>query len=127
MSDQVPAPSRRARKRDQRVRRACRQIVVVAPHLDDPKYRPLVQAFARISLLNIDAFEHLREKGLVNAEGELRSSVDTFQRLVNTQLKLAEKLGLTPSALGKLSKARPVDLAAAMSAHEEEIVDAESK
>ena len=116
----------RTRKRDERVRRACRSIVRVAPHLDDPKFRPLIQAFARTSILNLDAFEHLRHVGIVNANGELRSSVDTFQRLVNTQMKLADKLGLTPSTLGKLDKRRPIDLAAAMSAHEE-VVDADSE
>ncbi len=130
MNEQILAPAPRprtlkVRKRDQRVRRACRQILVVAPHLDDPKYRPLIQSFARISLLSVDGFEHLRERGLVGENGELRSSVDVFQRLVNTQMKLAEKLGLTPSALGKLSKEKPVDLAAAMSAHEEEVIDVE--
>jgi hypothetical protein len=78
------------RKRDQRVRRACRQVLVVAPHLDDAKYRPLIQSFARISILGSDAFELLRERGLVNDDGELRSSVDVFQRLVNTQMKFAE-------------------------------------
>jgi hypothetical protein len=113
-----PAPPRRGvrAKRDQRVRRACRQVTIVAPHLDDPKYRPLVQSFARLSILSIDAFDHLRRVGITNDEGELRASVDSFQRLAMAQLRLAEKLGLTPAALGKLGKSRPVDLAAAMAA-----------
>lgn len=128
MSDQIPAIAPRprtlkVRRRDGRVRRACRQIIVVAAgQLDDPKYRPLVQSFARISILAVDAFELLREKGLLNAEGELRSSVDTFQRLVGMQLKLATALGLSPAALTKFKKEKPLDLASAMSA---EVVDAE--
>jgi len=82
----------------------------------------MVQAFARISILNTDAFEHLRQVGLVNADGELRSSVDVFQRLASTLTKMATSLFLTPAALGKLDKRKPIDLASAMSA---EVVDAD--
>jgi hypothetical protein len=112
-------PSRVARlKRDQRLRRFRRQLLAVAPNLDDPRFRPLLDSFGRISLLALDGYEFLRAHGLTNAEGELRASVDTFQRLAGQQLKLARELGLTPAALGKLKNERPIDLAAA-------IVDAE--
>jgi hypothetical protein len=98
------APSRRAitRKRDQRLRRFKRQLLAVAEHLREDEYAPLIQSFGRISLLVIDGYEVLRAGGLLNKDGELRSSVDTFQRLVGQQLKLARELGLTPSAIGKL-------------------------
>lgn len=121
----LPAPrNSRTRKRDERVRRAARSLLVVAPHLDDPKYRPLIQSFARLSILSIDAFDHLRRVGITNNEGELRGSVDTFQRLAMAQLRLADKLHLTPAAFGKMAKAKPIDLAAAMAANEANEEDA---
>src|ERR1700736_3400411 len=87
-----------ARKRDQRLRRFRRQLLAVAPNLDDPRFAPLVAAFGRAVILSGDAYEFLRERGLVNQDGELRSSVDVVQRLFTTQLKLARELGLTPAA-----------------------------
>ncbi|MBF6570423.1 MAG: hypothetical protein IVW54_16275 [Candidatus Binataceae bacterium] len=102
-----------SRKRDQRLRRFRRQLLAVAPHLDDPKFAPLLNSFGRISLLALDGYETLREGGLLNEDGELRSSVDTFQRLVGQQLKLGRELGLTPTALNKIRNEKPVDLAGA--------------
>jgi hypothetical protein len=117
--------STRARRRCQRTRRVAHQIIVVSGgRLDDPAYRLPAQSLARISILAGDAFDLLREKGLLNEAGELRSSVDTFQRLVGMQVKLCRELGLTPAALGKLNKGpKPIDLAAAMA--DAEPVDAE--
>lgn len=101
-------------KRDQRVRRFRRQLLEVAPHLDDPKFAPLLHSFARISLLALDAYDFLRIKGIVGEDGELRPSVDVVQRVVNSQLKLASALGLTPVALSKLKKSRADDHFAAI-------------
>lgn len=120
MIDELTAPlarvPRRAAKvkRDGRVRRFRRQLAMVAPHLDDPRFGPLLGTFARISILALDAYENLRERGIVADDGELRSSVDVVQRLAGAQLKFARELGLTPSAVGKLCNERPIDLAAAM-------------
>lgn len=108
-------------KRDERTRRTARQIVKLAPHLDDAKFRPLVRSFAKISLIAGDAAEYLRERGIVGDDGELRRSVDTFARLVTTQLKLAEKLMLTPATFNSLTRTGPVDLASAYVS--EEVVD----
>jgi hypothetical protein len=116
-----PSTSATRRKRDQRLRRFRRQLLVVAPHLDDPKFRPLLSSFGRITLLAADGYELLRSSGLTNENGELRSSVDTIQRLIGQQLKLANALGLTPAALGKLRNERPIDLAAAIA--EAEVID----
>jgi hypothetical protein len=92
-------------------------MLAVAPHLNDAKFAPLVASFARITLLGQDAYEFLREKGLVNDQGELRSSVDAVQRLIGTQLKLANSLGLSPAVLGKIRNEKPADLAAALAGH----------
>jgi phage terminase small subunit len=122
MSDLPAKPTSRAavaRKRDQRLRRFRRQLLVVAPNLDDSRFAPLIAAFGRATLLAGDAYEFLREHGLVNADGELRASVDVVQRLFTTQLKLARELGLTPAALGKLRNEKPVDLAAAFAENDD--------
>lgn len=112
----LPAPRTRKRPpRCERTRRAARSVIRAAPHLEEVRYRPLVLRFAQLHVLAGDAFEHLRRVGLLNQDGELRASVDVFQRLAMAQLRLAEKLGLTPAALGKLGKTKPIDLAAAMS------------
>ena len=107
-------PARRRRARDQRVKRLARQTIITCPHLDEPKYRPLVASFARISILALDSYEFLRERGLTNESGELRSSVEVVSRLFSNQLKLATALGLSPAAVGKFRNERPIDLAAAI-------------
>src|SRR5258708_4824012 len=94
-------------KRDQRVRRLRRQLLVVAPHLDDAKVELLVASIARVTLLAGDSYEYLRKAGLVNEAGELRSSVDTVSRLITLQLKLARELGLSPATLGKFRNEKP--------------------
>ncbi len=107
------------RKRDQRVRRFRRQLLAVAPHLDDPKFGPLTQSFARLSILASDIFDHLREMGIVNDDGEIRSSsVDALRKLIDSQVRLADKLHLTPAAQGRLNRDQPFDLAAAMAAED---------
>jgi hypothetical protein len=81
--------------------------------------------FARISLISGDAAAFLRERSIVGDDGELRRSVDTFARLVNVQLKLAEKLGLTPATFVSFTKTKPVDLASAYA--NAEVVDDDDK
>ncbi len=110
-------PTRAERRRDQRVRRKKQQMLVVAPHLDDAKFKPLLESFAQVTLLKGDCYEFLRKHGLVNEQGELRSSVDTVQRLMGLQLKLANALGLSPAVLGKIRNEKPADLVAALARH----------
>ncbi len=119
LANQVATPARKRRSRDQRVKRFRSQLVsaAVAPHLNQKRFAPLVASFARVSILALDVYEFLREKGIVGADGEIRSSVQNFQHLVAAQLKLAVALSLTPAALGKLKGENPEDLAAAMARH----------
>jgi hypothetical protein len=112
-------PARRRRARDQRVKRLARQTIITCPHLDEPKYRPLVASFARISILALDSYEFLRERGLVGENGELRSSVETVNRLLSAQLKLAAALGLSPATVGRFRNERPADLVSALAEHDE--------
>jgi hypothetical protein len=111
---------RRRRSRDGRVNRLRSAILRTAPHLRDPQFAPLVGTFARINLLALDSYEFLRERGLIGENGELRSSVDTVQRLSSALLKIATALNLTPAAIGKLKGERPTDLASALATHIDE-------
>lgn len=95
-------------------------MLTVAPHLNDAKFQPLVNSFARITLLGLDSYEFLRERGLVGENRELRSSVDAVQRLIGVQLKLANALGLSPAVLRKIRNEKPADLAAALARHVED-------
>jgi hypothetical protein len=111
---QKPIVARRPRAklpRCQRKRGAERRIVKIHPHA---KNFPLeLDALARVSVVFRDVYDFLRVAGIVGPNGEIRSSVDTLRRLADTQLRLAEKLGLTPVGLSKL-KQEPDDLAAAL-------------
>lgn len=111
MSNVVPI-SRSAvrRQRDQRLRRIVRQCRTLAPHLDNRAFGPVLQSFARISILLADSYEKLRGAELLGEDGELRPSIDTIRKLVDSQAKLAEKLGLTPATLRSLGREKPVDL-----------------
>src|ERR1700730_15648471 len=84
------------RQKDQRLRRIVRQCRTLAPHLDNRAFGPVLQGFARVSILLADSYEKLRGTELLGEDGELRPSIDTIRKLADTQAKLAEKLGLTP-------------------------------
>jgi hypothetical protein len=98
------------RERDQRLRRVVRRCRSLAPHLENQAFAPVLQSFGRISLLLADSYEKLRGTELLGEDGELRPSIDTIRKLADTQAKLAEKLGLTPSTLRALGREKRVDL-----------------
>ena len=64
--------------------------------LDDPRYRVLISSFAKQTILVHDAYEFLREKGLVGESGELPPSLEILNRLIAGQLRLATALGFEP-------------------------------
>lgn len=123
-SSALPSPvSRRVakRQRDGRVRRMKREVTKEATHLaDNRKFRYSIETFTETTILLRESFAELRSKGLIDENGELRSSIDTFTRLAALQLKYANALGLTPVSLGKFKATKP-DLAAAFA----EVEDAE--
>jgi hypothetical protein len=84
----------------------------LAPHLDSPVFAPLLQSFCRITLMLRDCYERLRLNDPIGPDGEIRPSVDTLRRLMQTQSQLATALGLTPATLAALTKEKPIDLAA---------------
>lgn len=89
---------RRRTKQNTPLRKMVAQLRRLDPRLGDPRYAFIVKSFARMVLLNDRAFETVRDMSLLDAEGELRRSVDTVRRLAETESRLAEKLGLTPSS-----------------------------
>ena len=104
------------------MRRIVRRARALAPHLDNAAFGPLLQSFGRISLLLADAYEEIRSEDLVASDGELRSSIDVVRRLADTQLKLAEKLGMTPSTLRALGREKSVtDLVGALAEADGEV------
>ncbi len=109
-----PRLDQKHRAQDLRVRKVCRRLIRIAPELDDERFRPLILSFARTSLLVHDAYMHLEDIGLLNADNELRASITTLQGLMRTQLSLALALGLSPGALRALRKEKPADLADAL-------------
>jgi len=123
---ELPAPPRsrilERKKRDEQIRRAVRKARRLAPHLENPVFLPLLQSFCRISLLVERGYAELRKNTLLDENGELRASIDVVRRLAETQTRLAEKLGLTPTTLRMLSREKVLDLAAALA---EDVEDAE--
>src|SRR5260370_21852256 len=101
-------------KRDQRMRRIIRRARMLAPHLENQVFTPVLQSFARVSLLLGDCYEKLRDGELLNDDGELRPSINTVRALAETQMRLARELGLTPVTLRQLGREKRVDLAAAL-------------
>jgi hypothetical protein len=97
------------------LRRLVRRARILAPHLDNPAFTPVLQSFGRLSLLLQDAYDRLRlEDRLLGDDGELRTSIDTIRKLAETQARLARELGLTPSTLRALAREKRADLAAAL-------------
>jgi hypothetical protein len=107
-------------KRDQRMRRIIRRARTLAPHLDSAVFSPILQSFARVSLLLGDCYEKLRDGELLDEDGELRPSINTVRALAETQMRLARELGLTPVTLRQLGREKRVDLAAALAGHVED-------
>jgi hypothetical protein len=100
--------NRRVLKKDQRVRRAIRKAIEIAPHLDEQVFTPILEGFARVSILFQDAYESIRNQSLIGPDGELRSSIEVVRRLAETQARLAERLGLTPGTLRTFSREKTV-------------------
>jgi hypothetical protein len=104
------------RLRDQRVRRLLRRLKAAMPWLE-PADEPVARAWCELEVLSQRCYADLRDRGLLNAEGEARRLLDDYRKLRNTQLSLASALGMTIKAG---SRKADFDLAAAMA------VDAEA-
>jgi hypothetical protein len=92
-------PRAATRKRDQKIRRLVRHFQNLS-NLADLRYRPALQTAARLTLLVDRAYELLKDrKSLLDEDGELSSSLDTFRRLCDSQLAALKSLGLSPTSV----------------------------
>ena len=106
--EDLPTPIPRSavrRQRDQQVRRSIRRLRGLASHLEDPRYLPVLRSFCELSLLIERAYAELRDKPLTSADtGELRNSIDTLRRMMDTQRGISRELGLSPTVAASLAK-----------------------
>jgi hypothetical protein len=121
-----PKRDQAKRKRDLKVRSRGRAIIKAAPFLADPKFRPMLLSLCRLTILIERSYESLADdESLISGEtGELRTSLTTLNGLIAQQTRLLTALGLAPSVIGKITRERPIDLAAAF-AHVESTDDGE--
>jgi hypothetical protein len=105
------------RRRGEQVRRFCRRLRSLAPHLDNPAFAPLLQSYAKVLLLQSRVYEAVRAGEIVGPDGEIKTSVDSVRRLAETSARLARELGVTPLTLRALSREKNADLAASFAEH----------
>jgi hypothetical protein len=114
MSDELkppkPLPVILKAQRDGRSRYHLQRLHKAAPHLRDPKFRPLALTFVRITFLLERAYHQLAHQDLVSPiTNEIRQSVATFANLAKRQEALADKLGLSPATARSIERGLPVD------------------
>jgi hypothetical protein len=90
-------PTRRVLKRDQRVRRILRSARAVMPWLGDVDV-PALRAWAELEVLSRQAYDKLRERGIVADDGTPYALVDVYQRLRKAQLSFERELAMTPKS-----------------------------
>jgi phage terminase small subunit len=107
VSEIVPISRAAARrKRDLAVYRLTRKLVTLVPALEDAQFRPLVTNYCRLAVLCERAYDRIREASLLDDNGELRSSLDTYRRMTGELRAMGRELGLSPTVAA--SMARPV-------------------
>jgi hypothetical protein len=89
---------RRLHRRDERTRQAARRLLQRAPHLDDPRFAPLVRNFLQLTFVLERVYQRLAKvDDLISPRtGELRNSVDVFRRLSEAHRQLCVELQLSP-------------------------------
>lgn len=87
------------RLRDARIQRFRKGLLEAAPNLDDDKYRPVVESFARLTIMIVDSYEFITKSGIIAPKsGELRPSMTVLRQLMDSQLRMAIVFGVTPAA-----------------------------
>jgi hypothetical protein len=105
-----PLKTLRQARRDEKVRAWARGLLREMPALDQPRLRPLIYNYARITLLAERVYAALAKRPAVDRAGNVPQAADVFQRLTITQMRLASALGLTPAA--RSARMRGLDLPA---------------
>jgi hypothetical protein len=60
--------------------------------------RPTVRAWAQLEILSDMVYEDLRQRGVLNEEGQACRLLDDYRKLRATQVILSRELGMTPAA-----------------------------
>ncbi|MBV8772076.1 MAG: hypothetical protein JO166_07080 [Deltaproteobacteria bacterium] len=85
------------RLRDERVRRLVRRMRAVMPWLEDSDIA-VCRAWAELEILSQRVYAELRERGVINSEGDARRLLDDYRKLRSTQIVLSRELAMTPAA-----------------------------
>jgi hypothetical protein len=106
--------------RDQRVRKLVQRMRVTMPWLEDSDV-PVCRAWAELEALASRVYAELRDKGVINSEGDARRLLDDYRKLRATQIVLSRELGMTPAsriALKADSTGAALDLVAQIAAQD---------
>src|SRR5689334_8478641 len=60
--------------------------------------RPVCRAWSELEILSQTVYLVLRDKGVLNSEGEARRLLDDYRKLRSTQIQFSRELGMTPAA-----------------------------
>jgi phage terminase small subunit len=99
-------------KRDQAVRRLARRIAIECAWIT-PIDGPMVRAWAQLERLSMEAFERLKDDGIMRADGTAHPLLSEIVKLRRAQTQLGAQLGLGPRARGEVSSASrtiPLDI-----------------
>ena len=90
---------------EQEINRLIDEVIGLAPHLASPLFRPLLHSFCSVTRLIHKVGAKVEQMDMCDQDGELRRSYDTLMRMMLTQSRLANELGLTPRSLRELAQA----------------------
>lgn len=124
------APSRVARKRDERTRRLVRWLKRDATFLDKPRYGPMLRIYAGLTLKYETLLANINAKYGDNLLDELGNAIpplETLQRLAKACATIGSQLGLSPGAERAMRHGSGIDpdnpwLALANRKHDEEVI-----
>jgi hypothetical protein len=92
------APSRTARKRDERVRRVVRKIRKHAVWLDAPHFASLLYVYGALFVKFVDLHSAEKSESPVDDLGRPNANTDQLTRIAGRLGQLAAQLGLSPAA-----------------------------
>jgi hypothetical protein len=83
------------RQRDKRVERLARRMRLAMPWLEEAD-GPACRAWAELEVLAQTVYLELRNKGVLNEQGEAKRLLDDYRKLRQTQISFSRSLGMTP-------------------------------
>lgn len=98
ISTGIYAVSKKSRRlRDAQTRYVMRKVRILCPFIR-PEDIWIARRFAELEYLASRCYAALRDSEIVNGKGESKRLLTDYRRLVQTQLALANALGLSPAA-----------------------------